>query len=109
MGDLPANNFWVSGKTLTLETLADVYVLEFVITNRKARTDFDLVFPFLSEERQAYLTDLIEKNPFVKTKFHVDPKTVHDRRQAKVNTRGIRHPLTPRLRKLLKKRKQNES
>ncbi len=107
MSDLPANNFWVSSNTLTLEKLPDVYILEFVITNRKAREDFDLAFPYLSEERQAYLTDLIDKHPFVKTKFYIDPKVVSDTRQARVNTRGIRHPLTPRLRKLLKKRRQS--
>ena len=106
MGDIPKNNFWVSGRTLTLETLPDAYILEFCITNKKAREDFDKAFPYLSEERQEYLTELVEKPPFVKTRFYIDPKIISDRRQAKVNTKGIHLPKSPRLRKLLKKRRQ---
>ena len=106
MSDYPANNYWVTKNNLVLETLPDVYVLEFLLVDKKAREDFDTILPFLSEERQAYLTDLVEKNPFVKTKMYVDPKTRSDRRQARVNKAGIRVPMTPRLRKL-KKRRQN--
>ena len=109
MNDLPANNFWVSGSTLTLETLPDMYILEFIVTNRTAREDFDKAFPYCSDERQAYLTNLIEENPFVKTKVYVDPKTRMDAQQRRENTAGIRVPMTPRLRKLKAKREAEKN
>ena len=110
MADYPEGNFWVSGKTLVLETIGDTYILEFILTNPKARADFDSIFPYLSEERQEYLTELIEKHPFVKEKEYRDPKDVSDARQRKVNTAGIRVPLTPIVKKILaqkQKRKNN--
>lgn len=109
MNDLPANNFWMSGNTLTLETLPDMYVLEFIVTNQTARADFDEAFLHCSDERQAYLTNLIEENPFVKTKVYVDPKTKIDAHQRRENTAGIRVPMTPRLRKLKAKREAEKN
>ena len=104
MSKYPAGNYWVTNNTLVLENLPDHYVLEFVLVDKKAREDFNIIFPYLSEERQEYLTDLVNRHPFVKTKMYVDPQTRSDQRQARVNTKGIRVPMTPRLKKL-KKRK----
>ena len=110
MSELPANNFWVSATKNLLETLPDIYILEFVLMNKKAREDFDIAFPYLTEERQEYLTELVEAHPFVKTKMYVDPKTKADAAQRKINTAGIRVPLSPRLKKLKRMReaKKNE-
>lgn len=110
MADYPEDNYWVTDDKLVLETLPDIYVLEFIVKFEKARADFDIIFPYLSEERQEYLTELIEAHPFVKTKKYIDPKTVSDHRQRKVNTAGIRLPMTPRLKKLKRQQeaKKNE-
>ena len=107
MSDYPAGNFWVTNGTLVLETLPDVYVLEFVLINKQAREDFNTIFPYLSEERQAYLTDLVERHPFVKNKMYVDPQTRSDREQAKVNTAGIHIPMSPRLKKIKKRKNRS--
>ncbi len=106
MSHYPDGNYWVTRHTLVLETLPDNFVLEFLLTDKKARADFEIIFPYLSEERQADLTDLINGFPAVKTKMYVDPQTRHDVRQHKVNTAGIHIPMTPRLKKLKKRREQ---
>jgi hypothetical protein len=108
MSDYPKGNYWVTKNVLVLETLPDIYILEFVLVDKKARADFNTIFPYLSEERQEYLTELIEKHPFVKNKMFVDPQTRADQRQARVNTKGIRVPMTPRLRKIKKRKQRND-
>lgn len=100
MSELPKNNWWVQGSKIILETLPDLMVLEFVITNETARNDFNKIFGYLSEERQEYLTDLVNSHPFVKNKMYVDPKTKADTLQRKQNTAGIRNQLSPRLRRM---------
>ena len=100
------NNYWISNTRNALETLPDVMILEFLLTIQQARDSFEGAFAQLTEERQEHITDLINAHPFVKTKMYVDPKTRADAMQRKVNTTGIRHSLSPRLRKLKRLREK---
>ena len=109
MADYPKDNYWVTDNKNMLETVPDLYILEFVIIDQKARADFDIIFPYCSEERQEHLKDLIDRHPFVKAKKYIDPKEVSDARQRKINTAGIRLPMTPRLRKLKRQREAEEA
>ncbi len=99
MSELPKNNWWVQESKIVLETLPDLMVLEFILTNKIARDDFNEIFEYLSEDRQQHLTDLVNAHPFVKTRMYVDPKTKNDDLQRRTNTSGIRHQLSPRLRR----------
>ena len=95
---MSGNNYWINSTRTALSTLPDLMILEFLLTNQKARDDFESAFSQLTEERQEHLTDLINTHPFVKTRMYVDPKTRADAIQRKANTAGIRNSLSPRLR-----------
>lgn len=107
MSDFPPDNFWMDGKDCLLETLPDLYVLEFILMNKDARIGYDEIFHLLSEDRQTYLDDLIARHPMVKAKQFIDPQEVTDYIQRKDTTSGIHVPMTPRLRKLKKQREES--
>jgi len=49
--------------------LPDEFILDFLSKIPKARFDFVTIFPTLLPEEQTRLQDIIDRNPFVKTKI----------------------------------------
>jgi hypothetical protein len=61
--------------------LTDDVILYALRTSRRARLDFNRIFPTLLPDEQARLTTLIENNPRIST-LNMDDNTFHDRIQS---------------------------
>lgn len=61
--------------------LSDEQILYALETSRRARSDFNRIFPTLLPEEQARLTRLLEDNPRIST-LNMDDNTYYDRIQS---------------------------
>jgi hypothetical protein len=83
--------YWKNGtNTLSHNILSDAQILEFLLSNPGARSDFQDAFEALTrDEDKQRIQNLIDSNPMVKTTKYVDERDVSDAVQRKHNTAGI--------------------
>jgi hypothetical protein len=69
--------------------IPDLMILEFLSIIPEARSEFESLYPSLSDGAKSRLTNLLDSNPFIKRGLFIDPKDREDNFQKSLNSGPI--------------------